>query len=104
MNSLILPFFADHDRLGIPSIPLQNPSQVIDRVSKPSETGFFSAFTSYISSYAADDPPEPSQEELESALCTADCINQCRMDGIFVRISYDALRTIPWDNIVLTIP
>ncbi|KEZ46516.1 ARF guanine-nucleotide exchange factor 2 [Scedosporium apiospermum] len=88
LNSLIPPFFSDNqDKLGIPAIALQPPSQVIDRASRPSEVGFFSAFTSYISSYAADDPPEPSQEELESTLCTVDCINQCRMGDIFARIS-----------------
>ncbi|PKS11595.1 hypothetical protein jhhlp_003360 [Lomentospora prolificans] len=88
LNSLIPPFFSENqNELGIPIIPLQPPSQVIDRASRPSEGGFFSAFTSYISSYAADDPPEPSHEELESTLCTVDCINQCRMGDIFARIS-----------------
>lgn len=87
VNSLIPPFFAPN-RMEIPSIPLQNPSQVIDRGSKPSETGLFSAFTSYISSYAADDPPEPSDEELESTLCTVDCVNACYMGDVFANVVY----------------
>lgn len=63
------------------------PSQIIDRVTRTAETGFFSAFTSYISSYAADDPPEPSEEELESTLCTVDCIKSCNMEQVFQNIS-----------------
>ncbi|KAK0629927.1 hypothetical protein B0T17DRAFT_491256 [Bombardia bombarda] len=88
VNSLIPPFFStEADKLSLPPIPLQNPSQVIDRGAKQSESGFFSAFTSYISSYAADDPPEPSDEELESTLCTVDCVNQCHMGDVFANIS-----------------
>jgi golgi-specific brefeldin A-resistance guanine nucleotide exchange factor 1 len=88
VNSLIPPFFSsDPSQLQITPIPLQTPSQVIDRASKVSETGFFSAFTSYISSYAADDPPEPSDEELESTLCTVDCVNSCNMGDVFANIA-----------------
>jgi golgi-specific brefeldin A-resistance guanine nucleotide exchange factor 1 len=72
--------------MEIVPIPLQPPSQVIDRGSKSSETGLFSAFTSYISSYAADDPPEPSEEELESTLCTIDCVNACHMGDVFANV------------------
>lgn len=60
---------------------------MIDRGAKQNETGFFSAFTSYISSYAADDPPEPSDEELESTLCTVDCVNQCHMGDVFANVA-----------------
>lgn len=85
VNSLIPPFFAPN-AIEIPPIPLQNPSQVIDRGPKASETGLFSAFTSYISSYAADDPPEPSDEELESTLCTVDCVNACNLGEVFANV------------------
>ncbi|GKT92802.1 sec7 domain-containing protein [Colletotrichum tofieldiae] len=88
VNSLVPPFFStDSPILDITPIPLQTPSQVIDRAAKTVETGFFSAFTSYISSYAADDPPEPSDEELESTLCTVDCVNSCHMGNVFANIS-----------------
>jgi golgi-specific brefeldin A-resistance guanine nucleotide exchange factor 1 len=72
--------------MDIASIPIQPPSQVIDRGSKANEVGLFSAFTSYISSYAADDPPEPSEEELESTLCTVDCVNACHMGDVFANV------------------
>ncbi|PHH73087.1 hypothetical protein CDD82_5663 [Ophiocordyceps australis] len=71
----------------MPTIPLQTPSQVIDRATRSPETGFFSAFTSYISSYAADDPPEPSEEELESTLSTIDCIKSCNLQKVFANIA-----------------
>ncbi|KAK4165153.1 hypothetical protein QBC43DRAFT_34673 [Cladorrhinum sp. PSN259] len=88
VNSLIPPFFSpEADHLNLPSIPLQPPSQVIDRGAKQNESSFFSAFTSYISSYAADDPPEPSDEELESTLCTVDCVNQCHMGDVFANVA-----------------
>ncbi|KAH6703350.1 ARF guanine-nucleotide exchange factor 2 [Verticillium dahliae] len=88
VNSLMpAPSVADSRLAVIPAIPLQNPSQVIDRASKTAETGFFSAFTSYISSYAADDPPEPSDEELESTLCSVDCVNSCHMATVFANIT-----------------
>jgi golgi-specific brefeldin A-resistance guanine nucleotide exchange factor 1 len=72
--------------LELPPIPLQIPSQVIDREERTSDSGIFSAFTSYISSYAADDPPDPSPEELENTLCTVDCIKACSSDRILSNI------------------
>ncbi|PWI75021.1 Sec7 domain-containing protein [Purpureocillium lilacinum] len=88
VNSLVPPFPAlDVSTMPISPIPLQTPSQVIDRASRAADTGFFSAFTSYISSYAADDPPEPSEEELESTLCTVDCVKSCNMDTVFSNIA-----------------
>ena len=88
VNSLIPPFSSPGvPELPIPSIPLQSPSQIVDRAARSTETGFFSAFTSYISSYAADDPPEPSDEELESTLCTIDCVTSCKIDNVFNNIA-----------------
>ena len=63
-------------------IPLQSPNHVIDRAQR-GEVGLLSSFTSYLSSYAADDPPEPSEEEVESTLCTVDCLTSCPMEDIF---------------------
>ncbi|KAF4584253.1 Sec7 domain-containing protein [Ophiocordyceps camponoti-floridani] len=87
VNSLI-PSLASEvsPSLSIPSIPLQTPSQTIDRAARSAESGFLSAFTYYISSYAADDPPEPSEEELDSTLCTIDCIKSCRISKVFRNI------------------
>lgn len=87
VNSLIPPLsLTALNRIDITPIPIQPPSQVIDRGVKASEGGLFSAFTSYISSYAADDPPEPSEEELESTLCTVDCVNACHVGDVFANV------------------
>ncbi len=61
---------------------------MIDRADRSSESGIFQAFTSYLSSYAADDPPEPSEDELDSTMCTMDCINASSMEEIFSNIMY----------------
>ncbi|KAI1409058.1 hypothetical protein F5Y13DRAFT_193730 [Hypoxylon sp. FL1857] len=88
INSLIPSFFNnDSEKLKLPKIPLHNPTQVIDRAAKTADTGLFSALSSYISSYAADDPPEPSAEEVESSLSTADCIKACDLESVFANIS-----------------
>ncbi|KAI0391810.1 Sec7-domain-containing protein [Xylariaceae sp. FL0594] len=89
VNSLIPSFYSSksHSYLKLPKIPLHSPSQVIDRVAKAADTGIFSALSSYISSYAADDPPEPSAEEVESSLSTADCIKACHLEEVFANVS-----------------
>lgn len=76
VNSLIkMPATGAEDLMSdLGPIPLQPPSQVIDKDGKLAENGLFSTFTSYLSSYAADDPPEPSEEELENTLATVECI------------------------------
>ncbi|CCU75858.1 guanine nucleotide exchange factor [Blumeria hordei DH14] len=85
VNSL-MPSFWVPNGMEISTIPLQTSLQVVDRGQKTGDTGLFSVFTSYISSYAADDPPEPSDEEMESTLCTVDCINACHMNDVFFNI------------------
>lgn len=86
-NSLIPSAFSPaQDIFDIPPIPLQTPSQVIDRAERAQETGLFQSLTSYLSSYAADDPPEPSEEELDSTLCTVDCVHTCSLSSIFSNI------------------
>lgn len=86
VNSLI-PSFKTYTNLKLPKIPVHNPSQVIDRATKSADTSLFSTLSSYISSYAADDPPEPSPEEVESSLTTADCVKACHLEDIFANIS-----------------
>ncbi|KAI8949649.1 Sec7-domain-containing protein [Xylaria longipes] len=88
VNSLIPSFYnRSHAHLKLPKIPLHTPSQIIDRAAKAADTGLFSALSSYISSYAADDPPEPSAEEVESSLSTADCLKACHLQDVFANIS-----------------
>jgi golgi-specific brefeldin A-resistance guanine nucleotide exchange factor 1 len=88
VNSLIPPYFLSFQKtLALPSIPLQTPAQVIDRAERTSDTGIFSAFTSYVSSFANDEPPEPSDQEIEYTLCTVDTVKDCHFEDILANIS-----------------
>lgn len=87
INSLVPPFDStQQSELDISPIPLQTPSQVVDRDGRGNDSGLLSAFTSYLSSYAADDPPEPSDEELDNTLCTVDCVTACSINDILAGI------------------
>lgn len=87
MNSLIPSTFSQaHETLDISQIPLQTPSQVIDRAERVNESGLFQSLTSYLSSYATDEPPEPSEEELDSTMSTVDCVNACAMATVFADV------------------
>ncbi|KAJ8098786.1 hypothetical protein POJ06DRAFT_213020 [Lipomyces tetrasporus] len=86
-NSLISPYFSElQDKLDVPAIPMVTPGYVIKR-NDPKDSSIFSTLSSYLSSYAVDGPPEPSDEELESTLCTVDCVNSCNLSEIFDNIS-----------------
>ena len=83
-SNSILPsiFFQRQQPMELPPIPIQSPTHVINRDDRNSGSGLFQSFTSYLQSYAADDPPEPSEEEVNDTLCTVDCINACPMEQI----------------------
>ncbi|KAK5164735.1 hypothetical protein LTR04_001630, partial [Oleoguttula sp. CCFEE 6159] len=73
------------------------PAQVIERGDRPSEGSLFSAFTTYVSSFANDEPPEPSGQEIEYTLCTVDCIHACSFEDIYENISHmplDSLKSL----------
>lgn len=73
----------------LPTIPLHSPAQVVERGERPQEGGgLFSVFTSYVSSFATDEPPEPSDKEIEDTLCTTDCISACSFETLFSNIRY----------------
>ncbi|KIY01740.1 uncharacterized protein Z520_01878 [Fonsecaea multimorphosa CBS 102226] len=102
VNSLItLPKFEQSRFQSLGQIPLQPPSQVIDRDGRLSESGIFSTFTSYLSSYAADDPPEPSEEELENTLSCVDCVKACRPDNVLQHVA--SLPTFQIKSVVSTL-
>lgn len=88
VNSLIPPYFLSFQKtLALAPIPLQNPAQVIDRAERPADTGIFSALSSYVSSFANDEPPEPSDQEIEYTLCTVDTVKECHFEDILANIS-----------------
>ncbi|CBX93961.1 similar to guanine nucleotide exchange factor (Gea2) [Plenodomus lingam JN3] len=98
VNSLIPPYFLSFQKtLALPPIPLQNPAQIIDRPERPADTGIFSALSSYVSSFANDEPPEPSDQEIEYTLCTVDTVKECHFEDILANISQlpvEALRSL----------
>ncbi|KAI5201572.1 Sec7-domain-containing protein [Aureobasidium subglaciale] len=73
-------------KLDLPPIPVQSPAQIIERNDKSTDIGLFSAFTSYVSSVMNDEPPEPNDQEIESTLCTVDCIGACRLNEVVANI------------------
>ncbi|KAK9464683.1 hypothetical protein V1512DRAFT_267671 [Lipomyces arxii] len=86
-SSLISPYFSElQDNLDVLPIPVIVPANVIKR-NDAKDNGLFSTLSSYLSSYAVDGPPEPTDEELESTLCTVDCVNSCNLSEIFNNIS-----------------
>jgi brefeldin A-resistance guanine nucleotide exchange factor 1 len=88
VNSLLPPYFLSFQKtLALAPIPLQNPAQIIDRQERPADTGIFSALTSYVSSFANDEPPEPSDQEIDYTLCTVDTVKECHFEDILANIS-----------------
>jgi brefeldin A-resistance guanine nucleotide exchange factor 1 len=95
VNSLIPPYFLSFQKtLALPPIPLQSPAQVIDREQRPADTGIFSALTSYVTSFANDEPPEPSDQEIEYTLCTVDTVKECHFEDILANISQLPVETL----------
>ncbi|KAF2491994.1 Sec7-domain-containing protein [Lophium mytilinum] len=87
VNSLIPPYFLSFQKtLALPPIPLQSPAQIIDRAERPADTSIFSALSSYVSSFANDEPPEPSDQEIEATLCTVDTVKACHFEEILSNI------------------
>ncbi|OQE02896.1 hypothetical protein PENVUL_c037G00574 [Penicillium vulpinum] len=98
INSLIPSSFSSARKsLELPSIPLQSPTQIINKDDRAADTSLFYAFASYVSSFANGEPPEPSDEEIENTLCTIDTISACSLDEITSNIfdmSTEALRPL----------
>jgi golgi-specific brefeldin A-resistance guanine nucleotide exchange factor 1 len=103
VNSLIQLPTENTTLIDLPPIALQPPSQIVDRDGRMNDSGLLSAFTSYLSSYAAGDPPEPTDEELENTLCTVDCIRACETDEVLRNIlALPAELISPLVNLILS--
>jgi golgi-specific brefeldin A-resistance guanine nucleotide exchange factor 1 len=88
VNSLIPPTFSTiKNSISLGPIPLQPPVQVIDQAKRHNEGGLFSTLSSYVSSFANDEPAEPSEQEIEYTLCTIDCIKTCAFEELLARAS-----------------
>ncbi|KAF2083553.1 Sec7-domain-containing protein [Saccharata proteae CBS 121410] len=95
INSLIPSSFASiPSSMELSPIPLQNPAQIIDREQRQNESSLFSSFASSIFSFANDEPPEPSDQEIEFTLCTIDCLASCGFPEVFANISKMPVETL----------
>lgn len=83
VNSLLPENFSPlHQYMKILPIPLPPPNRSTKVIQRNQEASFFSSLSSYISSYATDDVPQPTSEEIESTMCTFDLINSCHLDTV----------------------
>ena len=87
INSLLpINFSPIHKHMKISPIPLPPPNRSSKSVQRNQESSFFGSLSSYLSSYASDEPPQPTTEEIESTMCTFDCITSCHFDDIAAHI------------------
>lgn len=73
-------------KLQLPSLEKVKPRYTILRVKPLKESGLMSSFSSFFKGYS-DDPPEPSDQEVESTLSTIDCVRSVNVPGIFDTVS-----------------
>lgn len=87
-NCLIDPnLFVDfQSKLKIPPLPKVKPRYVINRVKPLKDSGLLSTFSSFLKSYS-DEPPEPTDQEVESTLSSIDCIKSLNIGAIFNTIA-----------------
>lgn len=72
---------------GVCAIPLKgsNPSP---RQTNRGDGGLLSALSSYLMApYSEVSIPEATESEIETTLCTIDCIAACRLDELYGRIT-----------------
>lgn len=68
--------------------PLANvkPRYIIKRMKPLKDSGLLSTFSSFLKGYS-DEPPEPTDQEVESTLSTIDCVRSVNVPGIFDTVS-----------------
>lgn len=87
-NCLINPNFFTEFQKKIKLSPLAKvkPRYIISRVKPLKDSGIFSTFSSFLKGYS-DEPPEPTDQEVESTLSTIDCVKSLNIPNIFENIS-----------------
>lgn len=83
-NCLINPnLFAEFQRkLSLHPLNKVKPRFIIQRMKPLKDSGLLSTFSSFLKGYS-DDPPEPTDQEVESTLSTIDCVRSVRIPEIF---------------------
>src|SRR5438045_401621 len=76
----------------ISPIPLRDkPVRPARKPDPVKESGLFSQLSSYLSTYATDEPSPPSDEEIERTMCTVDCIRSCHLEEFSRNLMYELL-------------
>jgi len=96
INSLLPPSigsmfeFGSTEAKSIPLKPRKAPGPPIQDLRSQGGSGLFSTISSYLLSPYSNEKeaatPEVSEEEIESSLCTADCVASCKIEELFAQI------------------
>lgn len=87
-NCLINPnlFSEFQKKIKLSPLPKVKPRYIIKRVKPLNNSGILSTFSSFLKGYS-DDPPEPTDHEIESTLSTIDCVKSINVPAIFEVVS-----------------
>ena len=96
INSLLPPSigqmfeFGETEAKYIPLKPRKTMGPAIQDARSQSGSGLFSTISSYLLSPYSNEKeaaiPEVSEDEIESSLCTADCVASCRIEELYAQI------------------
>ncbi|KAI3402523.2 GEA2 [Candida oxycetoniae] len=87
-NCLVDPnlFVEFQKKIQIGPLPKVQPHFVISRPKPLNNSGILSTFSSFLKSYS-DEPPEPSDAEVEATISSMDCIASFNIPNIFAIVS-----------------
>jgi brefeldin A-resistance guanine nucleotide exchange factor 1 len=87
-NCLVNPnlFSEFQKKLKLTPLAKVKPRYIINKVKPVNNSGILSTFSSFLKGYS-DEPPEPSESEIESTLSTMDCIKSVNIPPLFEVIS-----------------
>ncbi|WEJ96024.1 GDP/GTP exchange factor for ARF [Yamadazyma tenuis] len=72
--------------LSLPSLTRAKPRYIINRSKPLRESGLLSTFSSFLKGYS-DEPPEPTDSEVESTLSTIDCVKSLDLVALFKTVA-----------------
>ncbi|CAI5758467.1 unnamed protein product [Candida verbasci] len=73
-------------KVKLDSLPKVKPEYSIRKTKPLNNSGLLSTFQSFLRSYS-DDPPEPTDVEIESTLSTVECVKSLNIPSIFAMVS-----------------
>ncbi|KAF3987219.1 hypothetical protein FT663_04040 [Candidozyma haemuli var. vulneris] len=87
-NCLINPnlFCEFQKKVNLSPLAKVKPRYIIQGTKPLNNSGILSSFSSFLKGYS-DEPPEPSDQEIESTLSTIDCVRSINVPGIFDTVS-----------------